>query len=58
MSGRWVKTGLKVLVVLLLGIIVQTSFGADLRVDGVAPDFMLLLAFVPGTWGARTRAPS
>ena len=51
MSGRWVKTGLKVLVVLLLGIIVQTSFGADLRVDGVAPDFMLLLAICAGYVG-------
>ena len=51
MSGRWVKAGLKVLVVLLLGILVQTSFGADLRVDDVAPDFMLLLAVCAGFVG-------
>ena len=42
------KTGLKVLVVLLLGILVQTTFGADLRVNNVAPDLMLLLAVCAG----------
>jgi rod shape-determining protein MreD len=50
-SGRWVRTGLKVLVALLLGILVQTTFGADLRVDTVAPDFMLLLAVCAGYVG-------
>lgn len=33
---------------LLVGIVVQTTFGADLRVGGVAPDFMLLLAIAGG----------
>jgi rod shape-determining protein MreD len=48
MKGRWLSTGLKVTVVLLLGILLQTSFGADLRVDNIAPDFMLLLAVCAG----------
>jgi len=39
---------IKVLAVLLLGIAVQTCFGNDLRVDEVAPDFMLLLAVCAG----------
>ena len=51
MSGRWVKTGLKVAVVLLVGILAQTTFGADLRVNDVAPDFMLLLAVCAGYVG-------
>jgi rod shape-determining protein MreD len=51
MNGRWVTTGLKVSVVLLLGILVQTTFGADLRVNNIAPDFMLLLAVCAGYVG-------
>jgi rod shape-determining protein MreD len=51
MRGYWVRTGLKVTVVLLLGILVQTSFGADLRVNNIAPDFMLLLAVCAGYLG-------
>jgi rod shape-determining protein MreD len=51
MSGRLVKTGLKVVVVLLVGILVQTTFGADLRVNNIAPDFMLLLAVCAGYVG-------
>jgi rod shape-determining protein MreD len=51
MSGRLVKTGLKVVVVLLVGILVQTTFGADLRVNNIAPDFMLLLAICAGYVG-------
>jgi rod shape-determining protein MreD len=51
MKGRWVRTGLKVSIVLLIGILVQTSFGADLRVNNIAPDFMLLLAVCAGYVG-------
>ena len=51
MSGRRVKTGFKVVVVLLVGILVQTTFGADLRVNNIAPDFMLLLAVCAGYVG-------
>lgn len=51
MTGRLVKTGLKVVVVLLLGILAQTTFAADLRVNNVAPDFMLLLAVCAGYVG-------
>ncbi|MHB1929086.1 MAG: rod shape-determining protein MreD [Acidimicrobiales bacterium] len=42
---------LRVAVALLVGIVVQTTFGADLRIDGVAPDFMLLIAIVGGLVG-------
>jgi rod shape-determining protein MreD len=42
------KVVAKVVVVLLLGILVQTCFGNDMRVDDVAPDFMLLLAVCAG----------
>jgi rod shape-determining protein MreD len=51
MSGRLVKTGFKVVVVLLVGILVQTTFGADLRVNNIAPDLMLLLAVCAGYVG-------
>jgi rod shape-determining protein MreD len=51
MSGRLVKTGLKVVVVLFVGILAQTTFAADLRVNNVAPDFMLLLAVCAGYVG-------
>jgi len=51
MTGHWVRTALKVVFVLLLGILVQTTFGADLRVDNIAPDFMLLLAVCAGYEG-------
>ena len=43
-NAELAKAALKVLAVLALGILVQTCFGNDLRVDNVAPDFMLLLA--------------
>ena len=33
---------------MVLGILVQTTFGNDLRVDGAAPDLMLLLAVSAG----------
>lgn len=42
------KTVAKVLAVLLVAIVVQTSFGNDLRVHDVAPDFMLLVAVCAG----------
>jgi rod shape-determining protein MreD len=45
------KGRLKVIVLVLAGIVVQTSIGADLRVDGVAPDLMLLLAICAGLLG-------
>jgi rod shape-determining protein MreD len=45
------KKVLKVFVLLVLGIFLQTTFGNDLRVDDVAPDFMLLLAVCAGYVG-------
>ena len=42
------KTALKVVAVLAVAIFLQTTFGADLRVHEVAPDFMLLLAVSAG----------
>lgn len=51
MRGQWVSTGLKVVAVLLVGILLQTSFASDLRVDNFAPDFMLLLAVCAGYVG-------
>jgi rod shape-determining protein MreD len=51
MRGHLVTTGLKVSIVLLVGILLQTSFGADLRVSNIAPDFMLLLAVCAGYVG-------
>lgn len=47
----WERKTLKVLAVLVVGILVQTTFGADLRADGVAPDFMMLLAVCAGFVG-------
>jgi len=45
------RVAVKACAVLLLGILVQTCFGNDLRVDDVAPDFMLLLAVCAGFVG-------
>jgi rod shape-determining protein MreD len=42
------KVVVKAVAILLVGILVQTCFGNDLRVDDVAPDFMLLLAVCAG----------
>lgn len=39
------------LVLLLVGILLQTTFGNDLRVHDIAPDFMLLLAVSAGFAG-------
>jgi len=51
MNGRSGNGSGKVAVLLLIGILVQTTFGADLRVDNVAPDFMMLLAVCAGIAG-------
>lgn len=51
MSGAWGRTALKVFALLAVGILVQTTFGNDLRVDEVAPDFMVLLAVCGGFVG-------
>jgi rod shape-determining protein MreD len=53
--GRQGRTALKVLAVLALGIVVQTTFGSDLRVQDVAPDFMFLLAATAGFCGGPDR---
>ncbi|MDA8286451.1 MAG: rod shape-determining protein MreD [Actinomycetota bacterium] len=39
---------LRIAAVLVCGIVMQTTFGTDLRIEGVAPDFMLLLAVAGG----------
>jgi rod shape-determining protein MreD len=51
LSTWWPRTAFKVLLVLLIGILAQTVFGADLRVGGVAPDFMMLIAVCAGFAG-------
>jgi rod shape-determining protein MreD len=45
------RVTLKLALVLVVAILAQTSFGPDLRVDEVAPDFMLLVAVVAGFIG-------
>jgi rod shape-determining protein MreD len=50
-SAPWARTVLKVVVLLAVGILLQTTFGDDLRVDGVAPDLMMLLAVCAGFAG-------
>jgi rod shape-determining protein MreD len=50
-NGRPGKTAGKVGVLLAVGILFQTTFGADLRVEDVAPDFMMLLATCAGIAG-------
>jgi rod shape-determining protein MreD len=49
--GPGARAALKVFVLLIVGIGFQTVFGSDLRVDNVAPDFMLLLAVCGGFVG-------
>jgi rod shape-determining protein MreD len=51
MTGPWLRVTLKVILVLLFGILVQTTFASDLRANNVAPDFMLLLAVCAGFEG-------
>ncbi len=45
------KGRLRLSALLFVGVILQTSIGADLRVDRVAPDVMLLLAICAGLFG-------
>lgn len=45
------RARIRVIALLLVGIVIQTTLGADLRVDGVAPDLMLLLAICAGLYG-------
>jgi len=47
-SAPWTRTVVKVVALLAAGILLQTTFGNDLRVDEVAPDFMVLLAVCAG----------
>lgn len=42
---------LRVIVLVLVAMVIQTTLGADLRVDGVAPDLMLLLSICAGLYG-------
>ena len=56
MSPRLVA-GIRVALLLGLALLVQTTFGDDLRVTGVAPDLMVLLAICAGlTGGAESGA--
>ena len=48
MSAPWTRTVVKVVALVAVGILLQTTFGNDLRVDEVAPDFMVLLAVCAG----------
>jgi rod shape-determining protein MreD len=49
--------GLRVALLLVLALLVQTTFGDDLRVTGVAPDLMVLLTICAGlTGGAESGA--
>jgi rod shape-determining protein MreD len=45
------KGRLRVAVLLVVAIVLQTSVGSDLRIERVAPDFMLLLAICAGLFG-------
>lgn len=49
--GRWLRAAVKVALLLVVAIGAQTIFGADLRVETVAPDFMVLLAVLAGFVG-------
>ena len=51
MSAPWARASLKVALLLALGILLQTTFGEDLRVDNVAPDILVLLAVCAGFVG-------
>ncbi len=44
---------IRMAVLLIVGILAQTTIAADVRVDGVAPDLMLLLAICGGMAGGR-----
>lgn len=45
-GAAWARV--RVVLLLLAGVVIQTTFAAGLRVGGVAPDFMLLLAVAAG----------
>lgn len=45
------RAQIRVIVLLLVAIVVQNTLGADMRVGGVAPDLMLLLAICGGFYG-------
>lgn len=49
------RTTVKVLALLAVGILAQTTFASGMRVDGVAPDFMMLLAVCAGFSGGPDR---
>jgi rod shape-determining protein MreD len=49
--ASWARTVVKVALLLAVGILLQTTFGNDLRVDDFAPDFMMLLAVGAGFVG-------
>lgn len=51
MSSPWARVAFKVTLVLAVAIGAETIFGADLRVNGIAPDFMLLVAVLAGFIG-------
>ena len=55
MIGLRIRTAAKVCALLFVGIIAQTTFGNGIRVDGVAPDFMMLLAVSAGFSGGPDR---
>jgi rod shape-determining protein MreD len=56
MNPRMVA-GLRVALLMIFAILVQTTFGDDLRVDRIAPDLMVLLAVCAGlTGGAESGA--
>jgi rod shape-determining protein MreD len=45
-GGMWARG--RVAIVLVVAVVLETTFGADLRVFGIAPDLMLLLAISGG----------
>ncbi len=51
MTTRPMWARIRIVIVLLVGLVVETTFGSDLRVLGVAPDLMLLLAVSGGLVG-------
>lgn len=42
---------LRIFLLLFVAILLETSVGSDLRIDGVAPDFMVLIAILAGLTG-------
>src|SRR5580704_6564212 len=53
----YLKARLRIFLLLLVAILLETTIGSDLRVRGVAPDLMLLLTICAGlTGGAEAGA--